>query len=67
MGFPLTSILVPIDGSAGAARAAGHAGHLARLAGASVILLRVHSTDLYQLSVLSEIPPLTDFEYLSAI
>ena len=67
MGFPLTSILVPIDGSAGAARAAGHAGHLARLAGASVILLRVHSPDLYQLSVLSEIPPLTDFEYLSAI
>lgn len=67
MGFPLTSILVPIDGSAGASRAASHAGHLARLAGAAVILLRVHSPDLYQLSVLSEIPPLTDFEYLSAI
>ena len=31
------------------------------------MLLRVHSPDLYQLSVLSEIPPLTDYEYLSAI
>lgn len=67
MGFPLTSILVPIDGSDGAGRAVAYAGHLARLAGASVVLLRVHSPDLYQLSVLSEIPPLTDFEYLSAI
>ena len=67
MGFPLKTVLVPIDGSEGAGRAAAHAGGLARLAGASVVLLRVHSPDLYQLSVLSEIPPLTDYEYLSAI
>jgi len=48
-------------------RRAAHAGELARLSGAAVVLLRVHSPDLYQLSVLSEIPPLTDYEYLSAI
>jgi nucleotide-binding universal stress UspA family protein len=67
MGFPLKKLLVPIDGSEGAERAAAHAGELARLSGAAVVLLRVHSPDLYQLSVLSEIPPLTDYEYLSAI
>ncbi len=67
MSFPPRKLLVPIDGSPGAQRAVAHAGDLARLAGASVVLLRVHSPDLYQLSVLSEIPPLTDYEYLSAI
>ena len=67
MNFPPRSLLVPIDGSPGALRAVAYAGDLARLANAAVVLLRVHSPDLYQLSVLSEIPPLTDFEYLSAI
>jgi len=57
MSFPPRKLLVPIDGSPGAQRATAHAGDL----------VRVHSPDLYQLSVLSEIPPLTDYEYLSAI
>lgn len=67
MAFSIRRILVPIDGSEGAARAAAHAGDLARLAHASVALLRVHSPEIYQLSVLSEIPPLTDFEYLEVM
>lgn len=67
MAFKLKKILVPIDGSEGATRAAGYAGDLARLAGAGVALLRVHSPEIYQLSVLSEIPPLTDFEYLEVM
>lgn len=62
--MPIRKILVPIDGSEGANKAATYAGHLARAMGAAVTLLRVHSPDVYQLSVLSEIPPLTDFEYL---
>lgn len=67
MAFPMKKILVPIDGSDGAKRAATYAGELARLARASVQLLRVHSPEIYQLSVLSEIPPLTDFEYLEVM
>lgn len=67
MTFALKTILVPIDGSDGATRAATYAGGLARLAHASVKLLRVHSPEIYQLSVLSEIPPLTDFEYLEVM
>lgn len=67
MSFTLKKILVPIDGSEGATRAAHYAGDLARLAHAGVALLRVHSPEIYQLSVLSEIPPLTDFEYLEVM
>ncbi len=67
MAFALKKILVPIDGSEGATRAAAYAGDLARLAQAGVALLRVHSPEIYQLSVLSEIPPLTDFEYLEVM
>ena len=67
MAFSLNKILVPIDGSEGATRAATYAGDLARLAHAAVLLLRVHSPEIYQLSVLSEIPPLTDFEYLEVM
>lgn len=67
MTFSLKKILVPIDGSDGATRAATYAGDLARLAQGSVLLLRVHSPEIYQLSVLSEIPPLTDFEYLEVM
>lgn len=67
MSFPPRSLLVPIDGSDGAVRAAAYAGDLARLVGASVVLVRVHLSDIYQLSVLAELPPLTDFEYLSAL
>lgn len=63
----IRKLLLPIDGSAGAAKAAGFAGELARATGATVTLLRVHSPDVYQLSVLSEIPPLTDFEYLEVM
>jgi len=57
-------ILCPIDGSEGALRAASYTGQLARCTQARVTVLRVHSSDMYQLSVLSEIPPLTDYEYL---
>jgi hypothetical protein len=32
-----------------------------------MVLLRVHSLDLYQLGALSGIPPLANYEYLSAI
>ncbi len=67
MSFPPKTVLVPIDGSDGALRAAGYAGQFARLAGASVILARVHLSDIYQLSVLAELPPLTDFEYLAGL
>ena len=67
MAFSMHRILVPIDGSEGSVRAATYAGELARLAHASVALLRVHSPEIYQLSVLSEIPPLTDFEYLEVM
>ncbi len=67
MAFALKKILVPIDGSDGATRAAGYAADLARLAQAGIALLRVHSPEIYQLSVLSEIPPLTDFEYLEVM
>jgi nucleotide-binding universal stress UspA family protein len=67
MAFQMRRILVPIDGSTGATQAAAYAGELARLAHASVALLRVHSPEIYQLSVLSEIPPLTDFEYLEVM
>lgn len=67
MAFTLQKILVPIDGSDGATRAASYAGGLARLARADVALLRVHSPEIYQLSALSEIPPLTDFEYLEVM
>ena len=67
MAFSIRRILVPIDGSEGAQQAAAHAGDLARLARAGVALLRVHSPEIYQLSVLSEIPPLTDFEYLEVM
>jgi len=67
MAFSIRRILVPIDGSDGAQQAAAHAGDLARLAHAGIALLRVHSPEIYQLSVLSEIPPLTDFEYLEVM
>jgi len=67
MTFSMRKILVPIDGSEGSSRAATYAGELARLAHAGVALLRVHSPEIYQLSVLSEIPPLTDFEYLEVM
>ena len=68
MNFPPKQLLVPIDGSEGANRAALYAGDLARLCGgASVTLVRVHTSDIYQLSVLAEMPPLTDFAYLSAL
>lgn len=67
MPFPIHRILVPIDGSSGATAAATYAGGMARLSGASVVLLRVHSPEIYQLSVLSEIPPLTNFEYLEVM
>ena len=63
----INTILVPIDGSDGATKAANYAGHLARCTGARVTLFRVHSPDVYQLSVLSEIPPLTDYEYIEHI
>ena len=63
----INTILVPIDGSDGATKAATYAGNLARCTGARVTLFRVHSPDVYQLSVLSEIPPLTDYEYIEHI
>lgn len=67
MANEIHKILVPIDGSDGGTRAAAYAGQLARYTGAAITLLRVHSPDLYQLSVLSEIPPLTDFEYMEVM
>jgi len=57
-------ILVPIDGSEGAAHAALFAGNLARCTGARLTLLRVHSPEIYPLNVIGEIPPLADREYL---
>lgn len=57
-------ILVPIDGSEGAAHAALYAGNLARCTGARLTLLRVHSPEIYPLNVIGEIPPLADREYL---
>ena len=57
-------ILVPVDGSEGAARAAIYGGNLARCTGALVTLLRVHSPEIYPLNVIGEIPPLADREYL---
>ncbi len=67
MSHPIRKLLLPIDGSEGAAKAATFAGEVARATGAAITLLRVHSPDVYQLSVLSEIPPLTDFEYLEVM
>lgn len=67
MALEIHKILVPIDGSEGAEKAAEFAGHLARHTNAAVTLLRVHSPEIYQLSVLSEIPPLTDFEYMDVM
>ncbi|MGD9601703.1 MAG: universal stress protein [Gammaproteobacteria bacterium] len=60
-------ILLPIDGSEGAARAATYAGRLARATGARVTLLRVHSPELYPLNAIGEIPPLADREYLEQV
>lgn len=62
-GF-LRHLLLPTDGSEGALRAATYAGSLARLAGARVTLLRVHSPEIYPLNVIGEIPPLADREFL---
>ncbi len=60
----IQNILVPVDGSEGAGRATIYGGNLARCTGAQVILLRVHSPEIYPLNVIGEIPPLADREYL---
>lgn len=67
MSFPPSHILVPIDGSSSAQKAVYFAGQLSRLCGSSITLLRVHRPDLYQVSSLSEIPPLGAVQDLSAL
>lgn len=63
MSDEIKTIVVPVDGSEGAAHASRFAGVLARATNADIHLLAVNDPDAYVISTVGEAAPLTTADY----